>query len=180
MVADVGEEVVLHADRVVLSTAIRPDPDAELFSVRLKVPCNEDGFFMEAHMKLRPLDFSAEGMYMAGLAHAPKFIGETIAQARGAAARAATILAKDHITIRGEVSVVDPTRCVACLTCARVCPYDVPEMKKGVEGAYMDEVAYIDPASCHGCGICASACPRKAISVQHYTDEQILAKVEAL
>jgi len=175
-----GEEVVLYADRVVLSAAIRPHPESEHLGVQLKVPRDEDGFFMEAHMKLRPLDFASEGMYLAGLAHAPKLIGETIAQARGAAARAATILARDHLTIRGEVSVVDPSRCVACLTCVRVCPYDVPELKKGVEGAYMGEVAYIDPASCQGCGICTSACPRKAISLQHYTDEQILAKVSAL
>jgi len=175
-----GEEVVLHSDRVVLSAAVRPHPEAERLSVQLKVPRNEDGFFMEAHMKLRPLDFASEGIYLAGLSHAPKFIGETIAQARGAAARAATVLARDRLTVRGEVSVVDPSRCVACLTCVRVCPYDVPELKKGVEGAYMGEVAYIDPASCQGCGICASACPRKAISLQHYTDEQILAKVCAL
>jgi len=107
-------------------------------------------------------------------------MSETIAQARGAAARAATILSKDQLQTSGEVSVVDPSKCVACLTCIRVCPFDVPTLVKGGEEAYMEEVAYIDPALCQGCGICAAACPRKAIEVQHHKDIQILAKVAAL
>lgn len=175
-----GEDLTLPADLLVLSAAIRPHPETQRLSSLMKLSCNLDGFFMEAHMKLRPLDFSIDGIYLAGLAHGPKFMSETIAQARGAAARAATILSKDQLQTSGEVSVVDPSKCVACLTCIRVCPFDVPTLVKGGEEAYMEEVAYIDPALCQGCGICAAACPRKAIEVQHHKDIQILAKVAAL
>jgi heterodisulfide reductase subunit A-like polyferredoxin len=140
---------------------------------KFKVPVNEDGFLLEAHMKLRPLDFANEGMFMAGLAHGPKLLRETLAQARGAAARAMTILSKEKMKIAASIAVVDEQRCVACLTCVRNCPYDVPKLNE-------QNRAYIDPASCQGCGICGSACPAKAIDVQHYKDGQVLAKFDAL
>jgi heterodisulfide reductase subunit A len=128
---------------------------------------------MEAHMKLRPLDFVNEGMYVCGLAHAPKTISESISQARGAVSRAMTILSKPHLMVGGVVSEVDGDRCVACLTCVRSCPYGVPRINE--EG-----VAYIEPAACQGCGICAAACPRKAIKLRHYSDEQVMAKTAVL
>jgi heterodisulfide reductase subunit A-like polyferredoxin len=128
---------------------------------------------MEAHMKLRPLDFVNEGMYLCGLAHAPKTISESIAQARGAVSRAVTILSQPHLMVGGIVSVVDEERCVACLTCVRSCPFGVPEINE-------NGVAYIEPAACQGCGICASACPRKAIKLRHYSDEQVMAKTSVL
>jgi heterodisulfide reductase subunit A-like polyferredoxin len=140
----------------------------------MKVPRNDVGFFMEAHMKLRPLDFASEGIYLCGVAHGPKYIAETLAQAKGAAARAATVLSKDFLRISGEVSVVDPELCASCLTCVRVCPFNVPAIDPA------SNRAYIEAASCQGCGICASVCPRKAIRLQHHTDEQILAKIQAL
>ena len=124
-------------------------------------------------MKLRPLDFSNEGFFMAGLAHSPKFINESIAQARGTAARAVTIISKDKRYVGGAVSVVDQDICAACLTCVRACPYDVPHINE--EG-----VAYIEPAGCQGCGICASVCPRKAITLQNYSDAQVMAKTHVL
>jgi len=124
---------------------------------------------MEAHMKLRPLDFVNEGMFLCGLAHAPKFISESITQAKGAVSRAVTILSKPHLMVGGIISVVDPENCVGCLTCVRSCPFGVPKIN--AEG-----VAYIEAAACQGCGICASLCPRKAIKVQHYADRQITAK----
>ncbi len=124
---------------------------------------------MEAHMKLRPLDLVNEGMYMCGLAHSPKTMSESIAQARGAVSRALTVLSQPYLMVGGVVSVVDPEKCAACLTCVRSCPYDVPRINE--EG-----VAYIEPAACQGCGICASVCPRKAITLQHYSDEQVMAK----
>ena len=169
-----GGDVELPADLVVLSAAIRPHPATEALGTLMKVPRNDVGFFMEAHMKLRPLDFASEGIYLCGVAHGPKYIAETLAQAKGAAARAATVLSKDFLRISGEVSVVDPELCASCLTCVRVCPFNVPAIDPA------SNRAYIEAASCQGCGICASVCPRKAIRLQHHTDEQILAKIQAL
>ena len=168
-----GADIMLEPDRLVLSTAIRPQPDAEEFSSKMKLPLTQDKFYMEAHMKLRPLDFINEGMYLCGVAHSPKLISESIEQARGAVSRASTILSQPYLMVGGMVSVVDPDRCVACLTCIRSCPFNVPKINE-------DDVAYIEVAACQGCGICASACPRKAIKLQHYTDEQIMAKSAAL
>jgi len=168
-----NREIDLEPDFVVLSAAVRPQPDAEEFASNLKLPLTQDRFIMEAHMKLRPLDLVNEGMYLCGLAHAPKNVAESIVQARGAVSRALTVLSQPYLMVGGVVSVVDPDKCVACLTCVRSCPYDVPVINK--EG-----VASIEPAACQGCGICASVCPRKAITLQHYSDKQIIAKVDAL
>ncbi|HTY25932.1 MAG TPA: FAD-dependent oxidoreductase [Desulfomonilaceae bacterium] len=167
-------EVELPADRVVLSAAIRPHSETEALGTLMKIPRNDVGFFMEAHMKMRPLDFASEGIYLCGLAHGPKYISETLAQAKGAAARAATVLSKEFLQVSGEVSVVDPDLCASCLTCVRVCPFNVPAIDPATNRAY------IETASCQGCGICASVCPRKAIRLQHHTDEQVLAKVQAV
>jgi heterodisulfide reductase subunit A-like polyferredoxin len=112
-------------------------------------------------------------MYLCGLAHSPKTMGESIAQARGAVSKALTVLSQPYLMVGGVISVVDEDKCVACLTCVRSCPYDVPKInEKGV--------AFIEPAACQGCGICASVCPRKAITLQHYSDKQVIAKVDAL
>ena len=167
------QPLTLSAQRLVLSTAVRPREDMGELATALKLPRDSDGFFMEAHLKLRPVDFVNAGFFVAGAAHGPKFIEEVIAQANAAAARAATVLAQERMPVGGEVAVVDAERCVACLTCVRTCPYGVPQIN--AEG-----VAYIDPAACQGCGNCASACPRKLIQVQHHTDQQIMAKVLAL
>jgi len=168
-----GRPIELNPDFVVLSAAIRPDPDAGLVSQALKVPLNADGFFLEAHMKLRPLDFPTDGVFLAGLAHAPKTMAESISQAKGAAARAATVISQPYLDQSGIVSEVDGHVCAGCLTCVRLCPYDVPEIGE-------DGVAHIEPASCQGCGVCASACPRKAITTRHYSDDQIVSKIDVL
>ena len=110
---------------------------------------------------------------MAGLAHYPKPVEETITQAKAAAARAMTILSRDSIMVGGVVAAVDAGRCAACLTCVRACPYHVPRISEHAH-------AVIDPAECHGCGVCAAECPGKAITLQHFTDEQLLAKTAAL
>jgi len=165
--------IQLKPDVLVLSAAIRPHPQAGAVSQALKVPLNADGFFLEAHMKLRPLDFPSDGVFLAGLAHAPKSMAESISQAKGAAARAATVISKPTMYRSGIVSEVDQLSCAACLTCVRLCPYDVPVITE-------DGVAYIEPASCQGCGVCAAACPRKAIITRHYQDEQLAAKVDVL
>ena len=168
-----GSHILLQPDLLVLSTATRPQPKAHEFASKLKLPLTQDGFFMEAHMKLRPLDFSNDGMYLCGLAHGPKFISETISQAQGAVSRALTILSQPYLMAGGVVSVVDQDRCVACLTCVRSCPFGVPKVN-------INGVAEIEPAACQGCGICASACPRKAIELQHYKDAQVIAKTRVL
>ncbi len=169
----IREELLIPADLLVLSAAIRPRDDAAVVSSTLKVPLNQDRFFMEAHMKLRPLDFVNEGMYLCGLAHAPKFISEAISQAQGAVSRAVTVLSQPYLMTGGVVSVVDEDKCVACLTCVRACPFGVP--KFGPRNAVV-----IEAAACQGCGICASVCPRKAISLQHYKDAQVMAKSAVL
>ncbi len=168
-----NKEITLTPDILVLSAAIRPQPDAEEFASKLKLPLTQDKFVMEAHMKLRPLDLVNEGMYLCGLAHSPKSVAETIVQARGAVSRALTVLSQPYLMVGGIVSVVDSDRCAACLTCVRSCPFDVPSINE-------DGVAFIEVAACQGCGICASVCPRKAITLQHYSDEQILAKTAVL
>jgi heterodisulfide reductase subunit A-like polyferredoxin len=168
-----NRELEFQPDLLVLSAAIRPQADAEEFAQNLKLPLTQEKFVMEAHMKLRPLDLVNEGMYVCGLAHAPKTIAESMIQARGVVSRALTVLSQPYLMVGGVVSVVDEEKCVACLTCVRSCPYNVPRInEKGV--------AYIEPAGCQGCGICASACPRKAITLQNYSDRQVIAKMDAL
>jgi heterodisulfide reductase subunit A-like polyferredoxin len=172
-------DAILHqwlafpADRLALSAATRPRDDAHELASALKLPTDADGFFMEAHLKLRPVDFVAAGFFMAGAAHGPKYLEEVIAQAKAAAARAAQILAQSEMLVGGEIAVVDSDGCVACLTCVRTCPYGVPQLNR-------QGVVHIDAAACHGCGNCASACPRKLIQVQHHTDAQIMAKAGAI
>jgi heterodisulfide reductase subunit A len=171
---NLGSEVELRPDFLVLSAAIRPHEASERAARAMRLPQDADGFFMEAHVKLRPLDFAISGVFLCGLAHGPKFLEESIAQAKGAVGRAVTVLAKPVAMVGGAVATVDGSRCVACLTCVRTCPFHVPTMD------WEEGVIKIDPAACQGCGNCASACPRKAIEVKHYTDSQMIAKVSAI
>ena len=176
-----GREFELTPDLLVLSTPVVPPPGARDLATRLKVPVDMDGFFLEAHVKLRPVDFAAEGVFMAGAAHYPKFLDETIAQAQAAASRAANILAQESMLTNARVAVVDPLKCVGCLTCVRICPYDVPKIRSQFTGVgNIVGAAYIEPAICHGCGTCASECPARAIQLMHYTDAQTLTKIDAL
>jgi heterodisulfide reductase subunit A-like polyferredoxin len=174
-------EFMLRPDLLVLSMPLVPAKGAEELVSKLRVSVDLDGWFMEAHVKLRPVDFASRGIFMAGSAHYPKFLDETIVQAQAAAARAANILASDTMTVGGRVAVVDPEKCVGCLTCVRVCPYDVPEVQASLVGVggFVGAV-HIEPAVCQGCGSCVAECPAKAIELMHYTDAQILAKVDAL
>lgn len=170
---DSGLNLSFSPDAVVLSAAMAPSPDNEKVGTAFKVPLTSEGFFLEAHMKLRPVDFASEGLFLCGACHSPKFIDESISQAQAASARAVAILSREVMEISGVVSVVDPDKCAACLTCVRTCPYDVPVINaKGV--------AEIETAICHGCGICASECPAKAIQLMHYKDSQLIAKTKAL
>jgi heterodisulfide reductase subunit A-like polyferredoxin len=167
------EEMSLEPDLVVLSEAVVPSEGLVELASEVKVPLSREGFLLEAHIKLRPVDFASEGIFLAGTAQYPKFIDESIAQASAAAARATTILTQKQLMVGGAVAQVEAEKCAACLTCVRVCPFQVP---------YINEqgVAQIEVAMCQGCGICAAECPAKAIQLLHYRDEQVMAKSDAL
>ncbi len=167
-----GRPIEINPDLLILATAVRPNPNKDLFEL-FKVPINAEGFLVEAHAKLRPVDFGSEGIFMAGLAHAPKSIDETIAQAQATVSRAATVLSKEAIWVGGVTAEVDPDKCAVCCTCVRTCPYNVPII--GQEGH-----AVIDAAGCQGCGCCVAECPGKAITLKHFTDQQLIAKTVAL
>ncbi len=166
--------LTIPADYLVLSAAIRPHPDSKEVSRQFKLPLDADGFFMEAHLKLRPLDFASGGLFLCGLAHSPKFADETIAQAQGAASRALTVLTQQEMWVGGAIAQVIKSRCAVCLTCVRTCPYNVPVID------FQAHAAFIDPAKCQGCGICASECPHKAIQIMHNRDEQLIAEITAI
>ncbi len=167
----IGRKVQLKPDLLVLSTGMKPRDSEELASM-LRVPRNANGFFIEAHAKLRPVDLPSEGLFMAGTAHAPKDVSETIAQAQAAVARAAILLSKKSLRLSGVVSKVDPTHCAVCLTCVRACPYGVPFINA-------EHTAEINPALCQGCGICVAECPAKTIFLGRYEDKNLEAKIEA-
>ncbi len=168
-----GRDLTLEPDLVVLAAPMVPRADREELSELLRVPLNADGFFLEAHMKLRPVDFASEGLFLCGSAHAPKFIGETISQAKAVAARAASILSKKVMPVGGQTAWVDPDKCISCMTCVHVCPYMAPT----VDG---NNKAQVQAASCMGCGSCTAECPARAISLRHFVDRQILGAIDGL
>ncbi len=173
--------MLLQPDLLVLSTPVVPSPGAKELGSRLKVPVDMDGFFLEAHVKLRPVDFASSGIFMAGLAHYPKLLDETIVQAQAAAARAANILSKDTLDVGGMVAQVNAGDCVGCLTCVRVCPFGVPQISVDLNGVGgIVGAANINAAQCQGCGTCAAECPANAIQLMHYQDAQLDVKVAAL
>jgi heterodisulfide reductase subunit A len=167
-----GRELTFSADVVVLSAAVVGRPEHRALSETLRVPMTPEGFFLEAHVKLRPVDFACEGIFLAGMAHGPKLISETITQALAAAGRATTILSQETLRASGMVSVVDRDRCAVCLTCVRLCPYNVPRIENGA--------AVIEPTACQGCGTCAAECPAGALSLECFTDRQMQAAVGGL
>ncbi|OGP91250.1 MAG: hypothetical protein A2156_02900 [Deltaproteobacteria bacterium RBG_16_48_10] len=165
--------LTLHPDLLILSEAVIPNDGSKELANLFKFPLTLDGFFLEAHVKLRPVDFATDGLYLCGMAHYPKSINETIAQAEAASARAATILSQEMLQVGGVVALVEGERCAACLTCVRVCPYNVPVINAKGE-------AEIDPAKCKGCGGCVAECPAMAIELMHFKENQLEAKCEAL
>jgi heterodisulfide reductase subunit A len=162
---DFPEPIEIEADNVVLSTGVDAAEGNRRLADMLKVPVNADGFFVEAHLKLRPVEFATEGIYLCGLAHSPKHLDENISQARAAASRASVVLSKAYLEVGAQVSRVDQSKCISCMTCAKVCPYGAPTVNA-------DRKAEIIAAKCMGCGICAAECPACAIQLNHFVSRQ--------
>jgi heterodisulfide reductase subunit A len=171
----IGEEVEIEPDLLILSAATIPNPNNKRLSEMFKVPLTKDGFFLEAHVKLRPVDFQTDGIFLCGMAHSPKFIDETISQACAAAARAATILSKKTLEMEGIVANVNEDLCSGCRLCECLCPYNAIEMKEE-DGKI---TAHVIEALCKGCGVCGTACPTKAITLGHFTTEEVMGQVKA-
>ncbi len=167
-----NRKVKTTADLLVLSAGMQAQDTEELSSI-LKLARTAEGYFMEAHVKLKPVDMATEGIFVCGTAHSPKLLSETIAQAYAASGRAITFLSQTNLTLSAVTARVEADKCASCLICVRSCPYGVPRINA-------DGVSEIDPALCHGCGICCAECPAKAIQLNWYEDDQILCKVEAL
>jgi len=173
-----GREMLLSPDMLVLSMAVVPSSGTKQLAEILDVPLSAEGFFQEAHLKMRPMDFMEEGIFMAGMAHYPKFIEEAIINAQATAGRAITLLSKEPLYYGGAIAVVDPDKCVGCLTCVRTCPFEIPQVRSDLTGVGdIVGAAYIEPALCHGCGTCTAECPARAIQLVAYLDEQLMGEV---
>jgi heterodisulfide reductase subunit A len=168
-----GEEVVLNPDLVVLSCGVVSNPEARTLAPRLKVPLTADGFFLEAHVKLRPVDFATDGIFLAGLAHYPKTISESMTQACAAAARAESVLARPEVVTEGIVASVDAAMCSGCRKCVAVCSYEAISF---VEEA---GVAVVNRSLCKGCGACSATCSSGANRLAGFKPEQIVAQIKA-
>ncbi|MBW2603792.1 MAG: CoB--CoM heterodisulfide reductase iron-sulfur subunit A family protein [Deltaproteobacteria bacterium] len=167
-------KVSVYSDCLCLSTGLVVDEEsAEDLGRIFHLPKTMDNYFLEDHIKLRPIDLPVPGFFVAGTAHAPKTIRESIVQAQAAASRAHSMLARDTLIFGAAIARVDGEKCAACLICVRACPFNIP---------FINEEGYseIDPAKCHGCGTCAAECPAKAIQLMQYEDDQIMAKLTGL
>jgi heterodisulfide reductase subunit A-like polyferredoxin len=174
------DDLLIRTDLLVLSAGIVASPANESLSKMLKVPLNADGFFLEAHMKLRPVDFATEGIFLAGLAHNPKSIDETLSQAHAAVARALTYLSKKELETIGTISEVDERKCIGCGLCASVCPYQAIEIltKRTAVGEKL--VAQINKVLCKGCGVCTASCRSGSVDLKGFTTEEIVAQITQL
>ena len=168
-----NRQINVTVDHLILSTGLKPHPTTDQVGEMYKLTRNPDGFFLEAHVKLRPVDFPSEGIFVAGLAHAPKNLDETISQALAAAGRAGVLLSHDKLAVSGIIAKHDRDLCMSCLACLRVCPFDSP---------FIDEDGKIshNEVKCMGCGICAGICPANAFQVNNFRDDQIIAMIDAV
>lgn len=174
-----GGILTLEADLVVLAPAIVPGADTKQLAQTLKVPLTRDGFFLEAHMKLRPVDFASDGIFVCGLAHSPKQLSEAVAQASAAAVRAATVLSQDEIELEPTRAEVVPENCDGCAFCVDPCPFQAIRVVASVEGDKTTRVIEIDESLCKGCGVCQATCPKEGVIVRGFTLRQLRAQVEA-
>jgi len=171
-----GEDLLIRADLVALASAIisRGQEDLARF---FKVPLNEDGFFVEAHAKLGPSEFATEGVFLCGMAHYPKSIDESIAQALAASSRASTLLARKSLRVSGTVATVDQVQCSHCGVCVSICPYSAPRMvEEGRDRAFIE----INPALCKGCGLCVSSCRSGAVNLMGLSEEQVITMINEI
>ena len=170
-----GAKLEIDADLLVLAAAVVPSETNGELSRLFKVSLNPDGFFQEAHVKLRPVDFAAEGVFLCGMAHYPKHLSEAISQAYGAAGRAVTILSRDSVTASGAVSEVNEKDCVSCGICLSVCTCGAIEFRDTPQG----KKAWVNSVLCEGDGLCTAKCPTGAIQLKHFTDEELMAQIDA-
>ncbi len=173
--AILGQTLALDADLLVLSAAVVPSPGNPEIARLFKVTVNPDGFFQEAHVKLRPVDFAADGVFLCGTNHYPKHIPEAVSQAWGAAGRAVTLLSKDTVTASGSVCEVEASACIACGACIDVCAYDAIHWG----GTKANKSAEVNAALCKGDGLCCSNCPTGAIVLRHFTDQEVFSQIDA-
>jgi len=171
-----GKKLELDADIIALAAAVVPSAATKEIANLFKVTLSLDGFFKEAHVKLRPVEFATDGVYLCGLAHNPKFMQETINQAYGAAGRVLTLLSNDIVVASGSVCEIDEKRCMGCGACVEVCSYGALDLYDTKQG----KKATINPVLCKGDGLCNAKCPTGAISLRHYTDEELIAEVDAM
>jgi heterodisulfide reductase subunit A len=169
-----GEPIEFETDLVVLAVGMEPRDSAGRISQLLKLPRSADGFFLEAHPKLRPVDTAMEGIFLAGCCQGPKDIPDTVSQAKAAASSALIPLVRGSVPVESATAVVNDELCAGCSMCVDVCPYDAPALDP------LWGVSRINAVLCKGCGACAVTCPSKAIRLQHFTAEQVLAQVDAL
>jgi heterodisulfide reductase subunit A len=178
-----NEDIEIETDLVVLSTPLISGEDNSEINQLFKVPLDKNGFFLEAHPKLRPVEFATDGVFLCGSAQAPKLMEEAISQASAAASRACTILSRDFIETEAMVSIVNEAKCIGCGTCVTVCPYNAPALEEvtvtAEEVSYTAKKSRINPAACKGCGSCAAACPSGAITAQHFSRKEIGEAIDA-
>jgi heterodisulfide reductase subunit A len=171
-----GQELALEADLLSLAAAVIPSAKAQDISRLFKVPLGSDGFFQEAHVKLRPVEFAADGVFLCGMAHYPKHIPEAINQAYGAAGRVLTLLSRDIVTVSGSVCEVTEKKCVGCGACLSVCTYGAIEFRE----TRLGKKALVNPVICKGDGLCNAVCPTGAIVLKHFTDQEVLNQIDAV
>jgi heterodisulfide reductase subunit A len=170
-----GNKLEIDADIIALAAAVIPTEGSKEVSQLFKVPLSPDDFFKEAHVKLRPVEFSIDGVYLCGMAHYPKHIPEAISQASGAAGRVLTLLSHDTVTVSGSVCEVKENECIGCGACISACKYGAIEFRETRQG----KKAQVNPILCKGDGLCNAKCPTGAIQLKHYTDEEMLSQIDA-
>jgi heterodisulfide reductase subunit A len=170
-----GNKLVLNAEIVSLAAAVVPSEATKDVAGLFKVTLNPDGFFKEAHVKLKPVEFGTDGVFLCGSAHYPKFIQETIKQSYGAAGRVLTLLSRDIVVASGSVCEVDENKCVSCGACITVCNYGAIDFYETPEG----RKARVNPVLCKGDGLCNAKCATNAIQLKHFTDDELLSAIDA-
>jgi heterodisulfide reductase subunit A len=170
-----GKRLELDADILSLAAAVVPSPQAKEIAGMFKVTLNPDGFFKEAHVKLRPVEFAADGVYLCGMAHYPKHIEEVVNQAYGAAGRVLTMMSHDTVVASGSVAEVEEYDCVSCGACITACTYDAIEFVATPKG----RKARVNPVLCKGDGLCTAKCPTSAVALKHFTDQALLSQIDA-